>query len=154
MATIQMDIAEIRRTVYGRDMREPIADACEHLKDRNDNLGIIVKRLDEVTAVLDEDVIDRMQYQPSTVYVNFTAETNSQSGISFLQLTDSDSRMIDGRTGDDVTQIGSTEDFRLDLFSLNGGGTAWWSASESEDESYTVYNLVAIQDTYDLELEY
>lgn len=31
MATIQADVREIRQTVYGRDMREPIADACEHI---------------------------------------------------------------------------------------------------------------------------
>lgn len=32
MAAIDADIREIRQTVYGRDMREPIADACEHIR--------------------------------------------------------------------------------------------------------------------------
>ena len=31
MATVKMDVREIRQTVYGRDMREPIADGLEQI---------------------------------------------------------------------------------------------------------------------------
>lgn len=31
MATVPADIREIRRTVYGRDMRYPITDALQHI---------------------------------------------------------------------------------------------------------------------------
>lgn len=48
MATIPMDIKGIQKSVYGRDAREPIADACELLKKKHQRS--IVKRLDSVDA--------------------------------------------------------------------------------------------------------
>lgn len=55
MASVPMDIVEIRRTVYGKAMREPIADALTHLKDKY--INTVVKRLNsvEIRAVKDYD---------------------------------------------------------------------------------------------------
>ena len=45
---VGMDIAEIKRTVYGRDMREPIADACEILKRNYEAGDARIKRISNV----------------------------------------------------------------------------------------------------------
>ena len=47
-------LREIRQTVYGRDMRKPVADAIEEVK--NSSTGIIVKHLIDVETESTQDV--------------------------------------------------------------------------------------------------
>lgn len=47
MVLVRNCIREIRKTVFGRDMRAPIANACEHLKNAQ---KVIVKRLESAST--------------------------------------------------------------------------------------------------------
>ena len=50
MASVPMDVVEIRRTVYGKAMREPIADACEKIRRRGSPEGTKFRELQDIFA--------------------------------------------------------------------------------------------------------
>ena len=67
MATVEADIREIRQSVYGRDMREPIADACVHLRKR-----ITQEQIDQTTAWM-ESLTERLEDVPKHVILRVEA---------------------------------------------------------------------------------
>ena len=96
MASIPNDIAEIRRTVYGKQMREPIADACLHLKNKYKDL--FVKRLDsvEIRAIkVSED--------------EYYADSCGILGLTVDNIEDNDYLLTDNRLSDSVISIGESD---------------------------------------------
>ena len=140
MPTFNQDIREIRQTVYGRDMREPIADAI--LKVKLDDRQIdLPERPTYAEAVLDESVIDWIEYRPRTVYVNYEAGSENTTSLALSLIESEDYLMNDFRTGDGVVSI-NDDDYRLHL------GDSRWTSAEMDEGSYIVYDRIEHKETY------
>lgn len=148
MASIPMDLVEIRRTVYGKAMREPIADALLHLKTKYSN--VICKRLDDVYTELDDSIIDWIELQPIHIFVNYEAESESATGLVITSQDQTDDYLLtDNRQDDTATEIlGTEDDYRLNLDSSS------WSHSEIDEESYYDYIDIPHYETYWLVFEF
>lgn len=140
MPSFNQDIREIRHTVYGRDMREPIADAI--LKVKLDNRKIdLPERPTHAEAVLDEGIVDWIEYRSRTVYVNYEAGSSNTTSMSVSTLGGDDYMLNDFRTEDDASLI-SGSDYRLNL------DDSRWTSTEMDYESYIVYDRIEHKETY------
>ena len=136
-------IREIRQTVYGRDMRKPVADAIEQVKESSSR--VTAKRLAGAEAELDPNVIDWVERVARTVYVNYAAKTDLPTNLELSKIRLDDYLMIDTKIGDN-TQLISGDDY---LLTLNGNG---WAEDELNAGSYVVYDEVPHHETYFLVL--
>lgn len=140
MPSFNQDIREIRQTVYGRDMREPVADAI--LKVKLDERKIdLPERPTHAEAVLDESIVDWIEYRPRTVYVNYEVGSSSTTDMSVSSLGGDDYMLNDFRTQDDASLI-SGSDYRLNL------DDSRWTSTEMDYESYIVYDRIEHKETY------
>lgn len=148
MASVQNDIVEIRRTVYGRDMRKPIVDALMHLKENHSDVEI--KRLNEILAELDESTVDWIEHASEVVFVNYEAETDGSYGLILTNLEGEDYRLMDNRQGDTVEhpQEMPENDYSLVM------NDEHWDQSELEEESYVANTEIPHQETYVMVLDY
>lgn len=145
MPSFNQDIREIRQTVYGRDMREPIADAILKVK-LDDRKVELPERPTHAEAVLDESTVDWIEYRPRTVYVNYEAGSSSTTSMSVSSLEGDDYMLNDFRTEDDASMI-SGSDYRLNL------DESRWTSSEMDYESYVVYDRIEHKESYVLTFE-
>lgn len=121
MASVPMDIVEIRRTVFGKAMREPIADACLHLKEKNRDS--FVKRLDRVEVQIITDNKD-----------TYCADSGGTTNLSVSSIEENDYLLTDSRSSDSVALIEDTD------YSLRLNDPSWESVVilSDEDEYYLI----------------
>ena len=140
MPSFNQDIREIRQTVYGRDMREPVADAILKVK-LDDRKVELPERPTHAEAVLDESTVDWIEYRSRTVYVNYEAGSSITTSMSVSSLGEDDYMLNDFRTEDDASLI-SGSDYRLNL------DDSRWTSTEMDYESYIVYDRIEHKETY------
>ena len=145
MPSFNQDIREIRQTVYGRDMREPIADAILKVK-LDDRKVELPERPTHAEAVLDESIVDWIEYRPRTIYINYEAGSSSTTSMSVSSLGGDDYMLNDFRTEDDASLI-SGSDYRLNL------DDSIWTSTEMDYESYIVYDRIEHKESYVLTFE-
>lgn len=144
MPTFNQDIREIRQTVYGRDMREPIADAI--LKLNTSGRPVITDRPIHADAVLDDSIVDWIEYRPRTVYVSYEAASNDTTSMSVSVIESDDYLLSDFRVNDSIVLL-KNDDYQVNL------GDSRWTSTEMIDGSYIAYDRIEHKETYVLEFE-
>ena len=148
MPTFNQDIREIRQTVYGRDMREPLADAILKLDAMVENEPAIItySRIAKVEPVLLEDIIDWTEIIEHVIPILATDYQTYNAGSNRLRadpISDDNYSLIDN-AGYDTTELISGNDY---LFIMD---ESYWSNTGLNPSSYIEYEEVPHRETYEL----